>query len=172
MENSNLHSSCLSFNRWDNTLFKLSLFFGLRQQAVEMKIKYKKKRFKQNLIFGIVWTILGFLNLQYIGENNWLDYGFLLVAMLYWISYFYEKSYQYLTIDNDWIMKNSPFGKKINLSEVNRIKKFAGDYILKTDKKEMTINTEVIDEKSLEVLDRTLEKLDLPSDKTPFATIS
>ena len=133
-----------------------------------MKIKFKTKRLKQNLFFGIAWTILSLLDLKYSRENNWIDYGFLFVAILYWIIYLYEKNYQYLTVENDWIKRNSPFGKKLNLSEVHWIKKFAGDYILKTDKDEMTINTEVIDKNSLVDLNRILEKLDLPSDKTPF----
>ncbi|MEX2349836.1 MAG: hypothetical protein WD554_03060 [Flavobacteriaceae bacterium] len=55
------------------------------------------------------------------------------------------------------------------MSEVIWIKKFAGEYILKTEKDEMTINTEVIDENSLTELNRLLEKLNLPPDKTPFA---
>jgi len=134
-----------------------------------MKIKYKNKRFKKHLIFGILWTILGLLNLNYSGGNSWIDYGFLVIAILYWSSYFYEKSNQYLTIDDDSIKKNSIAGKKIYLSDITWIKKFAGDYILKTDTEELTINTEVVDEKSLNELNRILSKLNLPADKTPFA---
>jgi len=134
-----------------------------------MKIKYKKKRFTQNLIFSIIWTVLGFLNLKYSGDNDWTDYGYLFVALLYWIGYITEKTNQYLTVNNESIKKNSPFGKEIKLSEINWIKKFAGDYILKTDSKKMTIHTEIIDEDSLTYLNQTLEKLNLPADKTPFA---
>ncbi|MGW1456518.1 MULTISPECIES: hypothetical protein [unclassified Salegentibacter] len=134
-----------------------------------MKIKYKKKRFNRYLIFGILWTILGFLNLNYSVENNWMDYGFLVIAILYWSSFFYEKSNQYLTIDDKSIKKNSLSGKKLYLSDINWIKKFAGDYILKTDTEELTINSGVVDEKSLIELERILSKLDLPADKTPFA---
>jgi hypothetical protein len=54
-----------------------------------------------------------------------------------------------LTIENGQIYVNKPFGKKISLTEIKQIKKFAGDYILKTDKTELTINTQIIDEKSL-----------------------
>ena len=56
---------------------------------------------------------------------------------------------------------NSPFGKKLNLTEIKRIKKFAGDYILKTDKKELTINTQIIDPNSLAELNAELEKLNV-----------
>lgn len=52
--------------------------------------------------------------------------------------YFYEYFNPYLTIENGIIKTNNPFGKKMNLTEIKRIKKFAGDYILKTDKAELT----------------------------------
>ena len=80
---------------------------------------------------------------------------------------------QYLTIENGIIRKNGLYGfrKKINLNEINWIKKFAGDYTLKTETKELKINTELIEEKSLAELNSVLGKLNLPADKTPFANI-
>ena len=75
--------------------------------------------------------------------------------------YFYEYFNQYLTIENGIVKTNSPFGKKMNLTEIKRIKKFAGDYILKTDKAELTINTQIIDPNSLAELNTELEKLNV-----------
>ncbi|MBT2162011.1 hypothetical protein [Zobellia barbeyronii] len=59
--------------------------------------------------------------------------------------------------------------KKMNLNEITQVKKFAGDYILKTKREELTIYTQVIDEDSLADLDAVLSQLDLPTDRTPFA---
>ena len=126
-----------------------------------MKIRYKKKRFKYNLIFGIFWMIFGLVGIFTREKPYWTDYGFLVMAILYITTYFYEKKNQYLTIRNGVIYQNYPFGKKINLNEINRIKKFAGDYILKTDNAELTINTQIIDKKSLSELNSELEKLNL-----------
>jgi len=56
---------------------------------------------------------------------------------------------------------NGPFGKKLILTEIKRIKKFAGDYILKTDEKELTINTQIIDPNSLAELNAELKKLNV-----------
>ena len=75
--------------------------------------------------------------------------------------YFYQRNYKYLTIENGIINLNGPFGEKINLTEIKRIKKFAGDYIIKTDKKELTINTQIIDPSSLAELNAELEKLNV-----------
>lgn len=111
---------------------------------------------------------MGFLNFNYSGDNSWIDYGFLVIAILYWGSHFYEKNNQYLTVDDASIKKNSIAGKNIYLSDINWIKKYNGDYILKTDTEELTINTEMVDEKSLIDLNQILSKLDLPAEKTPF----
>ena len=126
-----------------------------------MRIAYKKRNLNINLILGIVWLIFGLLSLNYNGENNWTDYGYLVFGILYLILYFYQRQYKYLTIENGIINVNGPFGKKLNLTEIKRIKKFTGDYILKTDKNELTINTQIIDPNSLAKLNTELEKLNV-----------
>ncbi len=126
-----------------------------------MRIGYKKRNLNINLILGIAWLIFGLLSLNYNGENRWTDYGYLVFGILYLIIYFNQKQYKYLTIENEILKINGSFGKKINLTEVKRIKKIAGDYILKTDKKELTINTQIIDPKSLAELNAELEKLNV-----------
>ena len=53
------------------------------------------------------------------------------------------------------------FWKKLNLNELKWIKKFAGDYILKTDEKELAINTQIINPSLLAELNAELEKLNV-----------
>jgi len=92
-------------------------------------------------------------------EVNWIDYGWGLLSLMYFINYFYLKKYKYLAIENGMINVNGPLGKKLSLNEVKRIKKFGGDYILKTDKKELTICTQFIETDTLNKLNKKLEKL-------------
>lgn len=126
-----------------------------------MIINYRKKRLNNNLIFGLLYLTLSLLVI-FTKENRLLtDYGFLIISILYLGTYFYEKKNQYLTIGNGLVSVNQPFGKKIKLNEIKQIKKFAGDYILKTNKTELTINTQIIDEKSLVELDSELKKLNI-----------
>jgi hypothetical protein len=66
-----------------------------------------------------------------------------------------------VSIENGILTVNGPFGKKLNLNEIKQIKKFAGDYIIKTEKKELTINTQIIDPNSLVELNAELEKLNV-----------
>ena len=126
-----------------------------------MKIGYKKKHLNVNLIIGLFWLIWFFVRVFEKNEPNWTDYGWIVIFLMYLGLYFYQKNYKYLTIENGIINVNGPFGKKLNLTEIKRIKKFAGDYILKTDKKELTINTQIIDPNSLAELNAELEKLNV-----------
>lgn len=130
-------------------------------KQLKMKIQYKKKHLNHSLFFGALWLIISLLGLFTKENTNWTDYAFLIISFLYLGTYFYGKRNKYLTIENGQIFVNKPFGKKINLTEIKEIKKFAGDYILKTDKTELTINTQIIDEKSLTELKSELEKLEL-----------
>jgi hypothetical protein len=132
-----------------------------------MKIRFKKKRLYINLILGLVWTGLGVFSLVEDESLRWTDYGYLIVGILYLGHYLYDLNNQYLTIENGSIRKNVlyGFGKKINVNEINRIEKYAGDYIIGTLEKELKINTGLIEEKSLEEFNEILKKLNLPEGK-------
>jgi hypothetical protein len=120
-------------------------------------------------MFGTVWVVLGFLSLYYSAGNHWTSYGYLFVSVLYLTTYMYKQYNQYLTIKNNSIKVNTPFGKKMRLSEINWIKKFAGDYILISENSKLKIDTDLIEKRSLEELNGVLAELNLPANKTPFA---
>jgi len=126
-----------------------------------MKIRYKKKRLKFYLIMTIFWLIFGAFNLIFNDFGKWTTYTWLGISVMYIAIYSFDYFNQYLTIHNNVIKENHLFGKKIKLTEIKQIKKFAGDYILKTEKTELTINTQIIDEKSLVELNLILDKLNL-----------
>ena len=126
-----------------------------------MKIKYRNRHLNINLALGMLW-LLWFITNYFSSEGtDWHDYGLGLFSMIYFGLYLYQRQNKYLTISDGWIKKNSPFGKKIKLGEVDRIRKFAGDYILKTDSKEFVINTLIIAPESIKDLDGELQKLDV-----------
>jgi len=87
-----------------------------------MKIHFNRKRLNYNLIPGIIWLTIGLLSIFTI-ENPYLTgYGFLILSCLFLGTYAYERKNHYLTIKNGQIYKNYPFSKKMNLSEIKRIK--------------------------------------------------
>jgi len=125
-----------------------------------VKIRFTKKRLKHYLIFGIIWLVLGITAVIF-NSDNVFNYGYLIIGILYFGTYLFENNKQYLTIENGIISKNHLIPKKINLNDIKRIKKFAGDYILKTDSTELRINTQLIEENSLAELNTVLENLNL-----------
>ena len=126
-----------------------------------MKIPYKKKQLNINLILGIVWLINGFIQTFFDEKLRWYNFGWFILSAIYFIIYFNQKTKNYLTIENGTIKENFPFGRKMNLDEIKLIKHIAGDIILKTEKTELTINTLLIDEKSIPKLKAELKKLNV-----------
>ncbi len=124
-----------------------------------MKILYKKKQINLNLFFGITWLGFGIIQVVFNEKAKWIDYSWFVLSGLYLIIFFYQKKEKYLTIENGIIKQNWPFGKKMNLNEIVRIRHFSGDYILKSKKQEMTINIQLVDKESLSDLKTELKKL-------------
>jgi len=123
-----------------------------------MIISYKKRSINFNLVYGLFHMVLAF-NMMYVEEHLLMTYFWMAFSVLCIINYYFQKTYQYLSIENGIIKIIEPFGKKLKLSEIQKIKKIAGDYILKTGHKELTINTQIIEPKSLILLNSELEKL-------------
>jgi hypothetical protein len=116
------------------------------------------------LILGLLWLAIGmgsFLAFHFEGVERVFYVFFIAFAFLNTLFYLTQYFNQYLTLKNNFIIQNFPFGKKINLSEIKEIKRFAGDYQLKTDRTTLTINTTIIAEDSLKKLTVALEELNL-----------
>ena len=126
-----------------------------------MRIRYKKKQLYINLFLGLIWLVYGVVNAVLSDSADWFDYSWFLLSGFYLTLYFYQKKEHYLTIESGIIKQNWPFGKKLNLDEVKQIKLFAGDYILKTDTEELSINSQLINSESLTVLNEELAKLEI-----------
>lgn len=108
-----------------------------------LRIGYRKKHLNINLVLGIAFFTLGIIGVVIKDNMRWTDYGYFAIAILYLALHFYQKKYKYLTINNGMLKINDPFGKEVKLKEIKQVKKFAGDYIIKTDLNEMTVNTQV-----------------------------
>lgn len=133
-----------------------------------MKIRFTKRRLYAHLIIGALWFVLGVTGFI-IGENiYWFGYGYLMIAILYLGHFLYDQKHQYLIIENGRITKNILYGfkNKMDVDEIQEIKKVGGDYILKSDTKILKINIDVIDNTSLLNLMEVLKEIDLPSKKS------
>lgn len=135
-----------------------------------MKIHFKKKRLRANLLLGLIWIAFGVFSIEANDPVRWTDYGYMVIGLLYLGQYGHDRYLHYLTIADGTIRKNglNGLGKAVSLNEVVWIKKFAGDLTLKTASRDLKIDTDLIDPESLEALYRVLSELDLPAEKTPF----
>lgn len=128
-----------------------------------MKIRYKKQKLRISLIFGIVWLFFGGIQIFLLSsdDSNWVNYLWLVLALLHFGNYAYQYFNQYGIAENGFIKRSIPFAEKIKLTEIRQIKHFAGDYILKTDNTQLHINIALIDPALLSQLKMTLEKLNV-----------
>lgn len=138
-----------------------------------MKIKFKKNRLFGNLLLGVVWFGIGLLNIYEGDHLRWSFYVYLVLGLLYIGHFLTDITYQYLNIENGTIRRNRLYGfvDRINLSDINWIKKDNRNYTLITDSDKMKINTKLIEENSLAELNTLLGQMNLPSEKTPFAQV-
>ena len=132
-----------------------------------MKIKVKKWRRYTNLFVGIAWSILG-VAFIFEGETpNWLDYLYFFISVTYIVHFLYDQKHHYVVIENGVIKPNRLYGMKtkIRTDKIQSVSKKWGEYKIETGDKSLTLNTQLIDEKSLEDLKKFLQSLNLPEDK-------
>ncbi|TXD53009.1 hypothetical protein ES044_06250 [Polaribacter sp. IC066] len=125
-----------------------------------MKVPYKKRHLNTHLLYSLFFVITGFITLKE-QQNQWYTVFAILAPIMFVSKYFYLKHTKYLTINKKVIKNNSLFGRQVNLSKIKQIEKYAGKYIIKTDKKKLTIDTHVIETKSLVQLNAALENLNV-----------
>ncbi|XLS27938.1 hypothetical protein ACJD0Z_12100 [Flavobacteriaceae bacterium M23B6Z8] len=125
-----------------------------------LKVKYTGKRLRNYLIFGIIWMILGGVALAY-NNSNVFYYGYLILGVLFLATYIFENKTPYLHIANGVISKKRLFSQRVALQDIKSIRKSGKSYILKTQSKHFTINTAIIEERSLQELKAVLNNLNL-----------
>jgi c-di-AMP phosphodiesterase-like protein len=105
-----------------------------------MKIAFKKRNLNSNLFYGLIFTLIGLIILRS-NENSWYAILSILLPMLFIAIYFSLKHTKYLTVDKGIIKINHLIGKQVKMAEINQIEKYAGKYIIKTDKKTIYLHS-------------------------------
>ena len=112
-------------------------------------MKKNQGKANRNLIWGICYLLIGIASIIY----NFYSVFFLVLFFGSGIAklgaFIYLKRVPYLIIEKDYIKRSYFTENTILLSEISEIKKFAGDYIIKTSKREFTLNPNLVDKESL-----------------------
>lgn len=137
-------------------------------EVKQMKIRYSKKRFLFNSLLGGVFVVGSLLQLQRKTElSHYLIYGTqLLLGLVMVASYFYERKFQYLIIENGKLTRNRFLHKSLQLDRITKIQSFPGKIKIFTSEEKMSINTELIAEDSRNDLLKVLGSLNL--ENNPF----
>lgn len=109
---------------------------------MDIKLRYNIKNQRFYIIVGGLFILLAGIELI---ASNEIRYFNITLALLYIAPYFYHKKVPFLTIQKGVFKQNWWFGKSIDSKDINEIKYFAGEYIIRSQKKELRIDTHIID---------------------------
>ncbi|MDA1144474.1 MAG: hypothetical protein O3B94_05880 [Bacteroidetes bacterium] len=109
---------------------------------MDIKLRYNIKKQRYFIIAGGLFILLAGIELI---ASNEIRYFNITLALLYIAPYFYHKKVPFLTIQKGVLKQNWWFGKSIDSKDINEIKYFAGEYIIRSQKKELRIDTHIID---------------------------
>jgi hypothetical protein len=109
---------------------------------MDIKLRYNIKNQRYFIIVGGLFILLAGIELI---ASNEIRYFNITLALLYIAPYFYHKKVPFLTIQKGVLKQNWWFGKSIDSKDINEIKYFAGEYIIRSQKKELRIDTHIID---------------------------
>ena len=108
---------------------------------MDIKLRYNIKNQRYYTIVGGLFILLAGIELI---ASNEIRYFNITLALLYIAPYFYHKKVPFLTIQKGVLKQNWWFGKSIDSKDINEIKYFAGEYIIRSQKKELRIDTHII----------------------------
>ncbi|MDC0107272.1 hypothetical protein OAI60_03145 [Flavobacteriaceae bacterium] len=109
---------------------------------MDIKLRYNIKNQRYYIIAGGLFILLAGIELI---ASNEIRYFNITLALLYIAPYFYHKKVPFFTIQKGVFKQNWWFGKSIDSKDINEIKYFAGEYIIRSQKKELRIDTHIID---------------------------
>lgn len=133
---------------------------SIQKSQKRTKINYPKSRIKNNFGYGIVMIAVGFFAV-YINSTSVFSYLWILMGALQLGTSMYQKKHQYLTIDENKLIKHSLIPKTIELSEIKKVRKFVNSYKIETSDRTLRIEKNLIENDSLYRLNKILDNLNL-----------
>lgn len=123
-----------------------------------MKVRYPKSRIKNNFIYGILMVGVGIFAV-YINSSSIFSFLWIFIGLLQMGTAYYQKKKQYLTIEENRLVKHSLIPKSIKISEIRTVRKFVDSYRIETCNRTMLIEKSFIEEDSMEELNHFIETL-------------
>jgi hypothetical protein len=126
-------------------------------------IKYKRWRLLGDLLLGMAWALFFVVGLITNHEHpEWYYYFHILISFIYLGKYLYESHHQYLIIEDETITKPNLFHtQKVKISDIVKVKTFAGDITICAKNMEIGIAKDIVDQESYKNLKMILEELEI-----------
>ncbi|TYP70413.1 hypothetical protein [Aquimarina intermedia] len=103
-----------------------------------MKILYKSRLLRNNLVTGVFFTLLGMIGFALHTSNLFSSY-LVVMGVIYIIVYAVMKSKGYVSIENGVFTKNTGFFKQINVKDIQKVMMFKDSYRIDSPKKTITL---------------------------------
>ncbi|WP_324719266.1 hypothetical protein [Salinimicrobium sp. HB62] len=133
-----------------------------------MIVRYTRRHLLADFIVGSLYLLTGILGMIF--NSDIFKYLFTALGILYLGSGFYKWRFQYLRIEGKILTCFVPGGKKkLDLSQVSRIKSFTDEITFLTPHKELTVSTKLINKEDFPAFKEFLASLDMEPDKNSFS---
>ena len=115
------------------------------------------------LLWGFIWVVLFCVVFFTKEASNWIDFQLLTIGVIYFLMYGWRVTKQFGKVQQDKLFLHHERlkPKVIDLKEVAEVRYFAGDYIFQTDQNQIRIDTKLIDQPSLQILEDTISSYSL-----------
>lgn len=124
-----------------------------------MTVLYAIRGQKYLLYSGIAYIIMG-ISFSLTNEHSHFDWIWGGFGVVHLVIYFYQRKKGYLTIKDGVIKKNDLSFKSIKEAEIQSVRYFAGDYVLKGNGKELAVTKDLLSEEALLYFNNLLERYD------------
>ncbi len=128
------------------------------KDTIHLKIPVKKSKIHVHLLFAILWFALCFLSYYWDRESG-VNNFYLIMGLVYLMLILAERFRPFVILNGEAIIKQDPFPRKVLFKDISSIKNFAGDLIITTDKTELVIALQNMEEEQQKELIKRLEDL-------------
>jgi len=125
-----------------------------------VEIRFNKKRVRKRFFYALGFLILSLLFFVSDPERNFLAVVYLLIGLLFFIEFYFQTTKPYVTITKDAIREFSYLNKKtILVKDITSIKAPFNDFIIRSEKKEMIISHDKMDQQAYDILRIELQNI-------------
>ena len=109
----------------------------------KLTIRYSKRQHRIWGLQALAWSILAIL--YFAGEKvTWTDYGFGILAIAYIGAFLWYRFLPYATLESGTLTEHGFRKKKVDLGQLDTLKTFAGDLVLKSPEQKIKLNLGII----------------------------